>query len=190
VVNGYKKGRDRDKVQIEDTSRGDLLELAVRYPEKNQNFHGAVNFEVRVPQSVQYNFDNIASVSGDIELTDVAGKIKAESVSRDLKIRGITGTVNAHSVSGGVKVEIKQLQGSDDMKFSSISGDIDVMAPANLDADVKMSSVSGSVKSDFPIQIREHRYSSGQSASGKLGAGSRSLLLSSISGDVSLNRRE
>jgi hypothetical protein len=33
-VAGYKEGRDRDMVEIEDASKGNLLELGVRYPEK------------------------------------------------------------------------------------------------------------------------------------------------------------
>lgn len=185
-VTGYKEGRDRDMVQIEDTSKGNLVELGVRYPEKSRNTNASVSFVVRVPQSVEYVFDSISSVSGDVEMIDVTGKIKAESVSGNVVARNVTGTVTAHSVSGDVTADIQRLQGTDDMKFSSISGDVHVTAPADLDADVKMSSVSGSAKTDFPIQIHEPKYGPGQSASAKLGTGARSLRLTSVSGDVSL----
>jgi hypothetical protein len=187
LVNGRKEGPDAAKIEIEDASKGDLLELGVRYPEKTRNFQGSVNFEIRVPQSLPYAFENISSVSGDVELTGVTGKIKAESVSGDVTVQDFIGGVDAHSVSGDVKAEIRRLQGTDDMKLSSISGDVHAKAPADLDADVKMSSVSGSVKSDFPLQIHERRYGAGQSAGGILGGGSHTLRLTSISGDVILN---
>jgi DUF4097 and DUF4098 domain-containing protein YvlB len=52
------------------------------------------------------------------------GKIKAESVSGDVAVHNVVGTVTASSVSGDVNVDIRRLQGTDDMKFSSISGDV------------------------------------------------------------------
>jgi DUF4097 and DUF4098 domain-containing protein YvlB len=61
--------------------------------------------------------------------------------------------VSASSVSGDVKVEINRLDGADEMKFNTVSGDVSVMLPSSLDADVDMSSHSGSIKTDFAIEV-------------------------------------
>ncbi len=72
------------------------------------------------------------------------------------------------------------------MKFNTVSGDVSVMLPGSLDADVDMSSFSGSIKTDFAIEVRSERYGSRNTARGKLGEGSRRLKMSTVSGDISL----
>ena len=188
VVAGFKEGPDRDLVQIEDTSSADRLELRVRYP-NTRNCNASVRFEISVPRAVDYNFDHVSSVSGDIEVRDITGRIKAGSVSGNVNVRDVTGVVNANSVSGDVNAEIVKLQGAGELKFSSVSGSVNVTAPPDLDADIEMSSVSGSLKTDFPIEIKEMRYGPGQSARGRLGTGSYSLRLTTVSGRVNFNRR-
>jgi DUF4097 and DUF4098 domain-containing protein YvlB len=72
------------------------------------------------------------------------------------------------------------------MKFSSASGDVRVRVPSSVDADVYMSTASGSIRTNFPIEIREDRHGSGSRAEGRLGSGARSLRISTASGNVSL----
>jgi len=188
IVTAFKQGRDRDLVEIEDNSSGDRVNVGVRYPEMG-NCNASVNFEVQVPASVHYIFESIATVSGDIEMNHVTGQIRGKSVSGDVEIRGVGGTVSASTVSGDVDVEIESLEGSGDMKFSSVSGSVYVKAPAELDAYVEMATVSGSLKTDFDIAVKKRRYGPGASARGRLGTGLRSLSITTVSGRVSLIQR-
>ena len=114
------------------------------------------------------------------------GRLNASAVSGDVHITDVSGSVSASAVSGDVKVEINRLEGSDDMKFNTVSGDVSVMLPGSLDADVDMSSFSGSIKTDFAIEVKSERYGSRNTARGKLGEGSRRLKMSTVSGDISL----
>jgi DUF4097 and DUF4098 domain-containing protein YvlB len=160
----------------------------VSYPE-NCNCDASVNFELRVPQSIEYNFDRISSVSGNVSLEAVTGRIRAESVSGNVDVMDVSGILSASSVSGNVTAQVTRVTGSGEvMKFSSVSGNVVVRAPANLDADIEMSSVSGSLKTDFPIEVREPRYGPGRSARGRLGSGTNSLRITTVSGRVSLTR--
>src|SRR4030095_4268207 len=185
VVTGTKKGRDRDQVEVEDRSGTTNVDIGVRYP-KHCNCDASIRFDVQVPRSIKYDFDHISSVSGDVKVTGVTGRLNASAVSGDVHIIDVSGSVSASAVSGDVKVEITRLDGSDDMKFNTVSGDVSVMLPGNLDADVDMSSFSGSIKTDFPIEVRSERYGSRNSARAKLGDGTRRLKMSSVSGDLSL----
>ena len=185
VVKGLKKGRDRDQVEIEDRSGTGNVDIGVRYP-KHCNCDANVRFDVQVPRSVNYDFDNISSVSGDVRVTGVTGRLHASAVSGDVHITDVSGSVSASAISGDVSVDINRLDGSDDMKFSTVSGDVSVMLPGNLAADVDMTSFSGSIKTDFPVEVRTERYGSRNWARGKLGDGSRRLKMSSVSGDLSL----
>ena len=49
-----------------------------------------------------------------------------------------------------------------------------------------MSTVSGSIETNLPIEVKRDGYGSGSRARGQLGGGSRVLKISSASGDVSL----
>lgn len=185
VVTGTKKGRDRDQVEVEDRSGTTNVDIGVRYP-KHCNCDASIRFDVQVPRSIKYDFDHISSVSGDVKVTGVTGRLNASAVSGDVHVIDVSGSVSASAVSGDVKVEITRLDGSDDMKFNTVSGDVSVMLPGNLDADVDMSSFSGSIKTDFAIEVRSERFGSRNSARAKLGDGSRRLKMSSVSGDLSL----
>ena len=110
------------------------------------------------------------------------------AASGNVIIGEINGTASAKSVSGNVDVEIMQLSGAQDMDFGSVSGNVRVKLPAALDADVRMSTMSGGLKTDFPLTIEEPERGPGRRANGRIGGGSRQLKLSSVSGSVSLLR--
>ena len=202
-VAGFKEGRDRDVVEVEDLSAAGRVELRVKYP-RNCNCDASIRFEVRVPRSVNFNFDKISTASGnisaegvtgrielhtasgDVTLQGVSGEVRAASASGTVKVRDAAGSVNANTASGNVDVELTRLEGTGDMRFSSASGDVSVRLPSSLDARVDMSTASGSIETDFPIEVRKDRYSSGYTARGQLGSGSRLLKISSASGDLRL----
>ena len=188
IVKAAKSGRDQEMIEIEDRSGAGNVDVGVRYP-RNCNCEASVRFEVQAPRSVSYDFDHIGSVSGEVQVTGVTGRLRASSVSGDVHIKEVSGSVSASSVSGGVKVEIARLEGADDMKFSSVSGDVSVTAPASLDAEVDISSMSGSINTDFPVEVRKDRFGVHTSARGKLGEGSRHLKMSTISGSLSLRHQ-
>jgi lia operon protein LiaG len=188
TVTAYKDGPDRDQVTIEDSSGGNNVDVRARYPE-NCNCNVSVRFDIKVPSGISYRYDSITSVSGDVQISNVKGDLHVKSVSGDVSVSGVAGAVNAASVSGDVEVEIQSLESADgEMEFSSVSGDVDVKLPGNLDANVKMSTLSGELKTDFPLQIEEKKGGPGRSANGRLGNGARNLKLSTVSGDISLSR--
>ncbi len=184
-VLAFKEGPDRALLQVEDKSDANHVIVEARYPQ-TQNCNASVNFEIRVPASVNYNFDRLVSVSGNVEVVGVTGQIRADSVSGNVTVTDVSGLVSANAVSGNVVVKISRLMGAGDMSFRSISGNVNVTAPADLDADVEMSTISGSLKTDFPIEVIEKRYGPGRSARGRLGSGSHNLRITTVSGRVGL----
>jgi DUF4097 and DUF4098 domain-containing protein YvlB len=203
TVNGIREGRDRDMVQVEDLSSANRIELSARYP-KNCRCDASIRFEVQVPRSVRYSFDEISSASGNIEVRDVTGQVHVNTASGDvlvqnvtghvdastasgqMRVRGVAGSVSAQSASGDVDVEMTRVDDNQRMEFSSASGDVNVRLPINIDADVEMSTASGDVKTNFPLSVESEHYGPGQRARGRLGNGSRRLHISSASGNVSL----
>jgi hypothetical protein len=171
--------------------------------DRNRNNDVSVTFTVKVPAGVRVEASGVSasvnvtgatagvsanSVSGSVTLTDVSGEIRVNSVSGDVKVSGAsTGSIRANSVSGDVHIGIDQLSGSGDLDFSTVSGDVDISFPSNLDAVVQMSTVSGELTSDFPLTTQgdgERR----RNIEARIGAGGRLLKFHSVSGNVTLRR--
>ena len=205
VVTGIKEGRDRDQITIEDLSNGGNVEVKVRYPE-HCNCNASVRFEVKVPRSINYDYDAFSSVSGDVEVDGAAGTLRAKSVSGNVRIKDANGTidaksvsgevhvekasgaVNAKSTSGNVRVDLVRVDGTNRMEFGSVSGNVNVSLPAGVGAEIEMSTMSGSLETDFPITIEKKEYGPGRSARGRVGDGARTLKMSSVSGNLNLRR--
>lgn len=204
VVSAYKEGRDREIVEVEDESTQGRLVLRARYPRDCRRCEASIRFEVRVPRSANLAFDRISTASGDLKAEGFAGRLALSTASGDVAVRGVggeikassasgtvrvkdaTGTVNASSASGDVEVELTRVEGAGDLRFSSASGDVHVRLPSNIDARVSLSTATGDIDTNFPIEVKHDRYGPGTRAEGRLGSGARALRISSASGNVSL----
>jgi Putative adhesin len=203
TVAAFKEGPDRDQVEVEDLSTGDRVHLRAKYPENCRRCNASLRFEVRVPRS-GVSVERVSTASGDINATDLSGRVHLSTASGNVTLRGVSGeieaatasgqvkvtqaagSVRASSASGDVEVEIARLEGTRDLRFSSASGDVRVRLPNDLDARVHLSTASGRIDTDFPIEVKRHEHGAGSSASGQLGGGTRSIRISTASGDVSL----
>jgi DUF4097 and DUF4098 domain-containing protein YvlB len=183
-----KRGVDSDSIEILDTSMGNRVEIHVR-PAQFQRADASVELEIRVPDSIEYNFTRLSSFSGTVEVSDVIGRLRAESIRGNVELNDVRGMVSASSFSGNIKIAIDKDHERSNMRFSSISGDIDISAPSDLDALIEMSTASGMLKTDFPLEIRESRYGPGRSASGRLGTGKQILRIRSVTGRVLLHQK-
>jgi hypothetical protein len=184
-VTGKSKGPDRDSIEILDSSDGNRIEIRLKYS-RPQESDTRVDFEVRVPESVGYNFSRLSSFSGNVNVSNVTGRLRAESVRGSVDLKDVRGLVSASSFSGEIRAELGKEQDRNNMRFSSISGNIIVSAPPNLDALVDLYCASGLLRTDFPLDIQESRYGPGSSARGRLGAGRQILHIRSVTGKVNL----
>jgi hypothetical protein len=136
-------------------------------PSQQFNPPNSVDFEINIPQSLNYRLW-VRSGWGNIEVINVRGWLEATSIT------------------GNVRVSVEDPKDKSYLNLYSHSGNIDVRAPADLEADVQMESHWGMVKTNFPIEVKDVRYGQGKSAIGKLGSGDLDLRANSGSGQVSL----
>jgi hypothetical protein len=149
----------------------------------------SVDFEVRIPKSVKYRQIVLSTFSGNgkVELSEIKGNFRIMSRTGSVEVRDVKGVVTATSLSGTIDGYLVRSNEPSYLSFSSTSGNVLVQAPANLNATIEMRSQSGSLKTDFPLEIKEDRYGPGKFVSGgKLGNGSDKLRIYSNFGKVSL----
>jgi DUF4097 and DUF4098 domain-containing protein YvlB len=85
------------------------------------------------------------TVSGNVELTGSSAKsrVRASSVSGNVELIRVIGDVESRSTSGNVGI---QMQGADDVRAQTVSGDIGVRGGLGSEGDLELQSVSGRIK--------------------------------------------
>ncbi|GAA3751061.1 hypothetical protein HDA32_000928 [Spinactinospora alkalitolerans] len=150
----------------------------------------------------------LRSASGDITLDELGGDIDVNTVSGGLAARGLTGSLHFNSVSGRLEVaggrfsDFSAKTGSGRLladvdltpsarvRLGSVSGDVALRLPAETSAKVDLRSATGSLDSAFGLDRRDlpgRSHLSGTVGSGVEAAG---ITTTTVSGSVSLLRRE
>jgi DUF4097 and DUF4098 domain-containing protein YvlB len=136
-------------------------------------------------ERVQAERIRIGSTSGSVELSDARAK--------DVEMRGTSGRVvgreidcsrlSAESASGSVSVEFAPSAPADvTAHIGSISGGVNVTVPRGFAGRVELSTTSGGIQSDLPIQVQGRMNK--KHLSGSIGQGSGGLTLRTTSGSV------
>lgn len=112
-----------------------------------------VDLEVRVPRrtSVHANLVN----GGDIEITGLNGEHELQNVNGDVVATDIAGSAVLNSTNGDVRATFTSVTRDSTMSFTSFNGDVDVSLPANLSADLLVTSQQGDVYTDFEFEERQ-----------------------------------
>jgi hypothetical protein len=92
-----------------------------------------------------------------ITVDGVHGDIAANTTHADITLKNVSGTVSANSTHGDVKVTMDRVDPGKPLSFSSVHGDIDVALPDDVKLNVKMSTLQGSIYSDFEIQLNDRQ---------------------------------
>lgn len=124
-----------DLVEVSIDAQPSRLRIKTIYPERSNKV--SVNFNLKVPRNV--NLDSIRSISGDIEIGQIEGRVVSRSVSGSVTVKGVGQDADVDSVSGDATVSDVSGRAS----VHSVSGDVDASHVTG-DADAK--TVSGDVR--------------------------------------------
>jgi hypothetical protein len=214
----YKRGSDANSIEIVDKSFGNRIDLGLRFPHLDPRKSdpgkvdprkappgrfppgafppprfdvgdSSVDFEILMPKSARYE-SWLISNRGSVEVSNVSGRLFVKSERGNVIMKDVRGFIRGTAVfNGSIRVELGSNKEPNDMNFFSMSGDVTVVAPGNLDAAVFMSSDSGRIKTDFPIEIKDERYGHKRIAEGKLGSGRQKITIVSAFGGVNLVKK-
>ncbi|MGD0212483.1 MAG: DUF4097 family beta strand repeat-containing protein [Terriglobales bacterium] len=135
---------------------------------------------------------HVRSMRGPVSLTDVRnGHVEIDSIGGDIHLEAVTGPlVQARSGSGRIFYDGDF--GSDgDYKFTTHTGDIEALVPADVSAAFRAHSVLGRVRHDFPLQPKHSRFreEAGRSFIGTSGQAASEVVLRSFSGKIRLKQQ-
>lgn len=202
VVTAAKRARrsDPDDVKIEVIEHAGGVTICAVYPtpararrenvcEPGDAWHSStdnndvkVDFEVQVPAGIEFAGQ---TVNGEMSAEGLKGDVKASSVNGSVRVT-TTGLAEASTVNGSVYVEMGRANWTDQLDFSTVNGGITLVMPAKLDTDVRASTVNGDIDSDYPLTVTGKF--GPRRVRGTIGAGGRTLNLSTVNGEIRLKK--
>ena len=142
----------------------------------------SVEYTVRVPRGVLFA---ASTVNGGISAEGLTAGVRAETVNGGIEI-ATTGGVHAEAVNGSIKASVGGA--ADDLSFETVNGSIEVSLRSDAAVDVKAETVSGSISTDFPLNIPKTRPGEPKEASGRIGAGGHDLSMETVNGSIELKK--
>ena len=135
----------------------------------------------------------INTVSGGIALTGARGDVTVESVSGDLDLRDVVSSqIRAHTTSGDIAF-LGAILDAGRYEFITHSGEVTLSLPADIGAELGVSTFSGGIESDFPITLKAGEHGIGAAQAKRLtftvGRGTARIIAETFSGDITLKRR-
>jgi len=191
------------KLNIAADSNGVSLEVGVRDREweRHDPCRGCrvdFQFEVLVPPGTELDVGTV--MAGTVDVAGIAGMISASNVNGPISIREMRDCNLLESVNGEVDVSFALAPGQN-CNIETINGDITMVLPNGSGLDVALDLFNGRMISEFsvdpfalPAQIEHtstngrHRYRVQQSAGLRLDGGGPTFTISSLNGDIRIQK--
>lgn len=129
----------------------------------------------------------LKTVSGDVKATKVKGSVEVESVSGNLELMDVSDakSVTGKSVSGDITYAGTILAGGN-YELTAHSGNVEIRIPANSAFDLEAGTFSGTIDSDFEIQVMGKL--SPKEVHGTVNGGGARIRAKSFSGNVEIKK--
>jgi DUF4097 and DUF4098 domain-containing protein YvlB len=164
-----------NEVEVSIDAQPSRLAIKTIYPHHGNN-RVSVSYNLKVPRSV--TLDSIQSISGDIQISDIDGRVVANSVSGDVTVGRVGQDLDVNSVSGDATISNVNGRAS----VHSVSGDVKIN---DVNGDVEAKSVSGDV---VAREVRGYMTANTVSGDIRINESSpTSIKASTTSGDIQFN---
>jgi hypothetical protein len=198
------EGWDRSEIEATVAMRGetsaaqlDDVQVAVEATHHGVAFHTLypsgidtpirVDYRLRVPRQVL--LDELSTLQGDIVVHNIDGSLNARNLHGDIEGVNVAGSVEAHTLTGNIMVSLRALPDRHQpVTLAAINGNVDLQLPAQANANLSLSTVAGSVVSDYPYQVSSTPGDSTRHA--QVGTGGVQVSLRTVRGNIRVGQRE
>jgi DUF4097 and DUF4098 domain-containing protein YvlB len=183
-IDAVKSARDQqrlDEARIDVDATSDSVEIRTHYPQGRTNYNPAsVHYQLHVPQNAR--LDRINVVNGSLTVQKVSGEVAANLINGKLRVGDLAGHAELSTINGGIEANYASLNNVQEIKLKSVNGSIELGLPDSPNAQIKASTVSGGIRTDFPLQVQGGYV--GKNLTGTLGGGGTRIELSDVNGDI------
>jgi hypothetical protein len=129
------------------------------------------------------------STSANVEIVSAKGRIEAETISGSILLRDVDSRdLRLKSLSSSVRYQ-GRLYDDGRYEFNSFSGDVVITIPAESEFNLTAQTFSGTINTDFPIQLTAGKLSSRGPVQGVAGKGGAQVKAESFSGSVYIKKQ-
>ena len=164
-------------------NNGKVTVVKIKMPRRNINHGDGTDLVIHIPMGNRIDFNGVStdllveginggvdvrSVSGDVDMVKVSKQIFVNSVSGDITLKKSSGPAKLDSISGDIKGELDSesvlsnsvsgditlhLKKFDEIRATTVSGDVWVSGHLNDSGKVRMSSVNADITLSFDNMI-------------------------------------
>ncbi|HEX5706425.1 MAG TPA: hypothetical protein VFX96_03975 [Pyrinomonadaceae bacterium] len=176
-------------VQIEtDYTRGNYTwNRNMTEEERRRNQPATVEYTLTIPRGARV--DEIKLINGGIDVEGLDGEVVASSINGRVMGRSLTGQLKLSTINGRLEVVLDRLDESKPVSLGSVNGPVYVTIPSDSNAEVRASTVHGSIRNDFGLPVKRGDYV-GNDLAGQLGRGGARLRLSNVNGSINVRRAQ
>ncbi len=129
----------------------------------------------------------LESTSGKIIVDDLRGSIEATNVSGDISVKGsfFADEITMETIKGNMEVQ-GELSPGGIYEFNTISGRIELVLPPASEFELRSNTINGNIQSDF--ELSDYAVYTRNKLQGVVGKGGSSLRMSSVSGDILIDK--
>ena len=204
-ISDGESGKVQGMIRIPVTTTGLTVEEDDNVMEiDTESWKRTIDLDIQVPVNTSLKLSTVNH--GDIQVQDVRGEIDVNNINGKVTLLNISGAVVAHALNKDLIVTMDDVFPDKAMSFSTLNGDIDVVFPANLKANVNLKADNGDIYSDFEIQlskepkkvVEENTRSTGgkykvrveRSIHGTINGGGPEILFNSFQGDIFIRKEK
>jgi hypothetical protein len=130
----------------------------------------------------------VSTGNGDVEVREAKGAVRVSTGNGRVTVSTAQGPVEARSGNGDIDVRMTALRPSEDMTFSTGSGDIRVTLPTDYSGELDATTGNGTISSDFDLKL-EGRMNP-RRVRATIGSGGARLRLATGNGGLELRRAQ
>jgi DUF4097 and DUF4098 domain-containing protein YvlB len=181
VKSARRSAADLDLVSIETKSTPGRVDVSTKYP-PDQGVDVTVEYQIHVPRRAL--LETIATVNGNVRVTDVDGSGQLRTVNGDVEVYDCAGGFSARSTNGSVHEELQRL-GANALSLETMNGSVLLAIPASAGAQLDAQSLNGEIRTEKPVMMNGS-FGHG-SFRGKLGAGGAPLKIRTVNGAIQIS---
>jgi len=125
-------------------------------------------------------------VSGDLRIVGLGGDIEANLVNGNIRIVRAAGSIRTNVVNGTIDVELSAFETSRGAELHAINGDITIRLEESARADLDLSTISGDIELEMPVEV-EGKFVR-KMVKGRLNGGGPAIEVHAVNGDIRLKK--
>jgi hypothetical protein len=176
-----------DEAEIEVDAGSDYVSIRTKYRDHDLTWNNddwnnpaSVEYTLMVPRSAR--LDEIQLVNSALDITGVAGEVRASCVNGHLTAKGLQGEAKLSTVNGRMEAELDRVRTSR-IELTSVNGTVELTLPSDTNTELEASTVSGGIDNDLGIHVVHHRWV-GHEMHAQLGTGGPRIRLSNVNGRI------